>query len=226
MLLTMNEAHQREVLSGKKSYEAFCVDFISINTYIDCYRAECLNYHNRNVNIAKRLLENRKLLARHLFEQDFDEEAFTCLMYAYYHQSPAVRRMRIQKRVKNKLLKSGYVLTEVQIAGLAGIAAAHGALRGDDPLKTKEMLADMLNCKRGTHIKVAKLQPVVLMLDALMRRDVVRYGWQSFLEKGKFLLDQNGNLLKSSTLSTNLSRAKNNIKLKKAIDQALAELFT
>ncbi len=132
--------------------------------------------------------------------------------------------MPLPKRVMNKLLKSGYVLTEAQITALASIAAAHGAFRENDIHKIKEKLVDILNCKRGTHIKVANLQPIVLMLDVLMRKGVIRYGWQSFLERGKLLLDQNEKIIKSSTLSTNVSRAKANTNLMKAVE-ALDELF-
>lgn len=209
-----HEAYTAEVLTHKKSYKRFMLDFIHSKQYHDATDAWSKNEHYKNYCIISDLLENHeKLVCQYFNETSLDETKIQKLLDAFNTFEC------IQRGCPNQITKNGHQ-SESDIS-----TEAYEPLIDRDTIGLIVQLVNEVNLftekldKKDVVTRYEKdiLSPVtsrnntrlVLLLDKLATHDIIPYDWQSVIAKKRLIKSSSGKkFLNQHDLSSTLNRIK------------------
>lgn len=210
ILLSARYSYRKEVLDGGKKHHRFVEDFACCHKHINCNKASCKNAHERNHNIARRILVERGDLALHLF----NSENFTledCIKMKHVFDTtdappPNIASTNTEVSEAKPPLSFGYHLSLKQMVRIADCANANHLFCVS---VTVEDIRALLECKKGYSIKVRNIRNVAILFDALLDNDMIKWNWKAAMAKGGHMLSKNtGKAISATTLSSALSEIK------------------
>ena len=209
-----HETYSSEVLTRKKSYRRFVLDFIHSKQYHDATDAWSKNEHQKNYCIVSELLENHeKLVCQYFNEATLNESQIKKLLDAFntfeYHQTvlpePTPEDGRQSKSYTSSVPYEPLIDSET-----IGLIAQ---LVNEVNLFTEKLdIEDVIaRYKKGILSPVTSKNNarLVLLLDQLSIHGVIPYDWQSIIAKKRLIRSSSGRkFLNQHDLSSTLNRIK------------------
>ena len=211
ILLSARYSYRKEVLNGGKKHHRFVEDFACSHKHVNCNKASCRNAHEKNHNIANRILMERGDLAQHLF----DSEEFTledCIKMKHVFDTtdaPPPNTVSFNTEVSETKppLSFGYHLSLKQMVRIADCANVNHLFCVS--VTAVEDIRALLECSNGYRITVENIRNVAILFDTLLENGMIDWNWKAAMARGGHLLSKNtGKPISATTLSSALSEIK------------------
>lgn len=214
MINQAHETYSAEVLTRKKSYRRFVLDFIHSKQYHDATDAWSKNEHQKNYHIVSELLKNHEKLVCQYFNHAILDEAQiekmldTFNTFEYHHT--AFQELSPEDSCQSKLDTSPVPYKPLIDNDTIGLIAQ---LVNEVNLFTEKLdIEDVI-----TRYEKNILNPVtsrnntrlVLLLDKLSIHGIIPYNWQSVIAKKRLIRSSSGRkFLNQHDFSSTLNRIK------------------
>lgn len=212
ILLSARYSYRKEVLNDGKKLDRFVEDFACSHRHVNCDKARCRNVHEKNHNIARRILTERGDLAQHLF----NSENFTlknCIKMKHVFDTtdappPNTVLSNTEVSETKPPLSFGYHLSLKQMVRIADCANANHLFCVS--VATVEDIRALLERRNGYQITVENIRSVTILFDTLLENGMIGWNWKAAMARGGHLLSKKtGKPISATTLSSALSEIKN-----------------
>ena len=204
--------YQSEVLTGKKLYKLFALDFLNSHHHTDRRDAAGLNEHRKNLGILKGILFTRKDLLVRFSEMDSPDDALLKdLLHLYYTTEAPPPGQEVAATVssaakQNRSLSLGCCLDDDQLSLIAD--CANEARVFVEVLDTS-MLRSLLEGKLAVPLTSRNNRMLAYLFDQLCRHGLILPRWQNLLgQAGSILSPKDNRPLKHEQLSNALTHAR------------------
>ena len=211
MLLSARYSYRKEVLDGGKKHDRFVEDFTCSHRHVNCDKARCKNVHEKNHNIARRILAERSDLAQQLFNC----EKFTledCIKMKHVFDTtdappPNTASPHTEVSETKSTLSFGYHLSLKQMVRIADCANANHLFCVS--VTIVEDIRALLERRNGYRITVENIRSVAILFDTLLENGMIGWNWKTAVARGGHLLSKKtGKPISATTLSSALSEIK------------------
>ena len=211
ILLSARYSYRKEVLDGGKKHNRFVEDFACSHMHVNCDKARCKNVHEKNHNIAKRILAERGDLAQYLFNcENFTLE--DCIKMKHIFDTtdappPNTASPYTEVSETKPPLSFGYHLSLKQMVRIADCANANHLFCVS--VTTVEDIRVLLECRNGYRITVENIRNVAILFDTLLENGMIGWNWKAAMARGGHLVSKKtGKPISATTLSSALSEIK------------------
>ena len=204
--------YQSEVLTGKKLYKLFALDFLNSHHHTDRRDAAGLNEHRKNLGILKGILFTRKDLLVRFSEMDSPDDALLKdLLHLYYTtEAPPLGQeadVTSSTSKQNHSLSLGCCLDDDQLSLIADCA---NEARVFVEVIDAPMLRSLLEGKLTVPLTSRNNRMLAYLFDQLCRHGLILPRWQNLLEQAGSILGPKGNKpLRHDQFSNALTHARN-----------------
>lgn len=209
-----HEVYKAEVLTHRKCYRRFMLDFIHSTQYHDATDAWSKNEHQKNYCIVSELLENHeKLVCQYFSQSTLDETQIKKLLDTFNTSEHLQTKSRIQSFQNSRqseqpplpdsyepLIDKDTIGLIVQLVNEVGLFIEQLDVN-DVITRYERAMLNPVTSKNNTRL--------VLLLDKLAMHDIIPYDWQSVIAKKQLVRSSSGKkFLNQHDLSSTLNRIK------------------
>ena len=204
--------YQSEVLTGKKLYQLFALDFLNSHHHTDRLDAAGLNEHRKNLGILRGILFTRKDLLVRFSEMDSPDDALLKdLLHLYYTtEAPPLGQeadVTSSTSKQNHSLSLGCSLDDDQLSLIADCA---NEARVFVEVIDAPMLRSLLEGKLTVPLTSRNNRMLAYLFDQLCRHGLILPRWQNLLEQAGSIRGPKGNKpLRHDQFSNALTHARN-----------------
>ena len=211
ILLSARYSYRKEVLNGGKKHHRFVEDFACSHRHVNCDKARCKNVHEKNHNIARRILTERGDLAQHLFNcENFTLE--DCIKMKHVFDTTDAPPPNTASSTNTEVsetkspLSFGYHLSLKQMVRIADCANTNHLFCVS---VTTEDIRALTECRIGYRVTMENIRNVAILFDTLLENGMIGWNWKSAMANGGHLLSKKtGKPISATTLSSALSEIK------------------
>lgn len=197
--------YKENVIRQGWQYEIFVREFLDSHHDIDCWWAEALNSHRRNLGIMETLLRNRSDLMEHYAASDTlcADDIEEMLRLFHTGNPPSGSGLPSQKLSPRGLLNPSVTLSENELCLIAEcVNEVHVFMEELQP----STLSALLECRLSSPLQAASTRKVAVFFDLLLVNGVIVDNWQQLLERsGSVLSSHKGTIISRTGYSSALS---------------------